>query len=561
MRKLGLLVLVLMSATSWSQPYYALDTALQRGYDLYYLGNYEEAGNAYFGALKRAQESGDKRLEAEAFRLLGEVNRASSNRPYALKYLNLAETLFSSIHDEYGIASTKNRKAAVYFEMGDSLNYMKYIQSSLKISRDNGFKDLEYNTLTILGAVQFVKALDYPGAIQTLTNALNIAEELNKVEDYPYIYNNLARLYQELGQLDSAVKYGEAALKIGEEFNIRTYIAAACGRLSLVYAALGDYEKAFAVERRYTMMMDTLGDESRDKVVAELVEKYQSEKQQEALSRQKAQIRYTLLAVGVLVIMLVVMLFLFINLRKQKEKFRKLSVRVSEQNTSLEEINVMKDRLLSVLSHDLRSPVAALSSTLEILATEDIPKDIQDSLLKELGERTNQTSQLLDNLLYWIKNQLNGISAQSLEVNVEAISHEVAAHFKRDLKTKNINLHTTFVDEPVVIADPELLRIILRNVLSNAIKFSSANSTIDLSAEKKDGEVIIQVQDHGVGMEKSQLEAIFSLKKKSFKGTNNELGAGIGLVLVRDLVEINKGKISVSSEPEKGTRIQISFPI
>ncbi|MDX5319847.1 MAG: hypothetical protein LPK45_02175, partial [Bacteroidota bacterium] len=391
-----------MVSTLFAQPYHELDSGLSRGYALYYKGDYDEAGKAYFSALKRAQEEGNKRLEAEAFRLLGEVNRASANRPYAIKYLNQAESIFSSIQDEYGVASTKNRKAAVYFELGDSLNYIKYLLSSLKISRDKGFKDIEYNSLTILGAVQYVKARDYPGAIETLTQAVRIAFEIEKIEDLPYMYNNLARLYQEINDLDSAEYYGLEALRIGEENNIRSYIANSCGRLSLIYAAKGEFQKAYQFERRYTMILDTLGDESRDKVVAELVEKYQTERQLEALARQENQLKYAVFAGIFLLLILSVMLVMFLNLRKQR-------IKMAEVNVALAEANEVKSKLLSVLSHDLRSPVAALHSSLEIILEGGVPEEVQKELLSELNVRVHYTGQLIDNLLVWIKSQLSGV--------------------------------------------------------------------------------------------------------------------------------------------------------
>ncbi|MBI1221407.1 MAG: tetratricopeptide repeat protein [Bacteroidetes bacterium] len=560
MRFIGLLVVLVVYSKGFTQAYYKLDTALERGYNLYYQGKYDEAGHAYFNALKRAQETGNKKVEAEAYRLLGEVNRASSNRPYAIKYLDKAEALFSSIHDEYGVASTKNRKAAAYFELGDSLNYSKYLASSLKISRDNGFKDIEYNSLTILGAVQFVKALDYREAIHTLQRAFSIAKELNKVEDYPYIYNNLSRLYQEMGNLDSAEIYGQKALKIGEEFNIRTYISSACGRLSLIYAGKKEWEKAFEYERRFTQFRDTLEDEGRDKVIAELVENYQTEKQQEALQRQKAQIQYTSLALAVLLILLVVITIMFFNLRKQRKQLRDVNARIGQQNDSLEEMNDLKDRLLSVLSHDLRSPVAALHSSLEILTTEEVPQAIQNQLLSELRERTDQTAQLLDNLLIWIKSQLEGLSLHKSEVNLSHLVSEVVNTMKHDLERKQLQLKMELDEKIKLEADPELVRIIIRNLASNAYKYSNPGTNIEIRLTQEKNEILLEIQDHGVGMSSSSLKNLFKLNKKSKSGTSNEKGVGIGMVLVKDLVNKSGGRITAESEAEIGTIVRVYFP-
>lgn len=499
-------------------------------------------------------------MEAESYRLLGEVNRASTNRPYALKYLDKAESIFSEIQDDYGIASTKNRKAAVYFEMGDSLMYTKYLQSSLKIARDNQFRDIEYNSLTILGAVQYVKEFDYPAAIITLKKALSIAQELGKVEDYPYMYNNLSRLYQEIDLLDSALVYGDASLKIGEEYDIRAYIASACGRLSLIYEAKGEYEKAYGYERRFNEIHDTLNQESKDKVLAELVEKYQNEKQELAIERQYAQLRYMVIAAIILVILLLIMLVLYRTNRLHRIKQKEINQKIEAQYTVLEENKLVKDRLLSVLSHDLRSPVAAISTALEIIREGFVSPEDSIVLLEELSVRVERTSELLDNLLYWIKNQLNKIAPEKVEMNIKTKVKEALDLMDPAIQQKGLRIKDNVDENFVLFADQEMIRLVLRNVMSNSIKFSDKGASIEINAAKTDDSIILSVNDSGDGMSEEVLAKIFDIRKVGTVGSHKESGMGIGLSLVRDFVEANDGTIHIESELSKGTKVQLIFP-
>lgn len=543
-----------------AQPYYQKDSALNAGYVLFYHGDYDEAGKLFFAALKGAQEVGNKQIKAEAYRLLGEVNRASTNRPYAIKYLDIAESIFSEIQDEYGIASTKNRKAAVYFELGDSLMCAKYLQSSLKIARDNKFRDIEYNSLTIQGAIQYVKAFDYPAAINTLKEALTIAQELGKVEDYPTMYVNLSRLYQEIGELDSAMVYGKAALNIGEEFDIRAYVAAACGRLSLIYSTKGDFESAYGYERRFNLIHDTLNMVSRDKVVAELVEKYQNDKQEIALERQNAQLRYMLIAAAILITLLVVMLVLYRNNRLHRNHLKAVNDKIEQQNLALEENNLVKDRLLSVLSHDLRSPVAAISSALQIIRDGYMSPEDEKILIKKLSVRVDRTSELLDNLLFWIKNQLNKLDPEKETLNIKKKVKEVLDLMAPEIKLKGIQIKDHVDDDFTLTADREMIRLVLRNIMSNAVKYSSNGASIEIMAAKTQDELTITIQDSGDGMSEEVLATIFDIRKVGTKATHKESGMGIGLSLVRDFVRVNGGDIHIESEVGKGTKVQLTFP-
>jgi len=554
-------VIVLMSGLLNAQPYYKQDSALSAGYSLLYHGSYDDAGKLFFQALKEAQQSGNRRIEAEAYRLLGEVNRASSNRPYAIKYLDEAEGIFSEIQDEYGIASTKNRKAAVYFEMGDSLMYMKYLQSSLKIARANGFRDIAYNSLTILGAVEYLNAKDYPKAIITLKEALNIARELEKVEDYPYIYNNLSRIYQETNMLDSALVYAEGALALGEEYNIPAYIASACGRLSLIYSAKGEYEKAYGYERRFNEIHDTLNLESRDKVVGELVEKYQNEKQEVALDRQNSQLRYMFFAGLILLLLLILMFVLYRNNWQHRLRLAEINEKIENQKSELEENNAVKDRLLSVLSHDLRSPVAALSSSLEILREGYVSAEDSAMLLEELSVRVERTSQLLDNLLFWIKNQLNKIQPEKQNLSLNDLVLDSLALLDPAIQQKGIHIKNNISEGFEVCADKEMLRMAIRNLLNNAVKFSDIGGWIDLSTAKTDTEILFSIKDGGIGMSQETIQDIFSLDRAGTRGTHKESGMGIGLSLVRDFLQANGASIHIESELNKGTTVQLSFPI
>lgn len=559
-RIVSILLLLLSCSLAFAQPYYLMDSSLKEGYRLYYQGAYEKAGQMFLIGLKQAQHDGNKRIEAEAYRLLGEVNRASRNSHYSLKYLNSAEEIFRELGDDYGIASTKNRKAAVFFEITDSASYLNLLNASIKISRDKGYKDLLYNNLTILGAHEFVHRKNFLGAIEILREALSVAQDLGKREDYPYIYNNFARLFREAKQTDSALYYAHASLKLGEEFQIRSYVATAAGQLSLIYHEKKDYENAWRYERRYNIVLDSINQESRDKEVGELVEKYQYDRQQQELALQEEQFRYAIIALAIFLSLLILIAVLFFKYRRQHARLAEVQKQTESQNITLEENNRLKDRLLSVLSHDLRSPMANLHHSLDLICSGDVSKEDEKMLMEELNIRVQRTSQLLDNLLFWIKNQIDRIPVKKETLSLWELCREAQLLMEKSIQQKNLLLDTHVPVDIHLFADKEMLRLVIRNLLSNAIKFSYEKSVIYLKAWRDAQGVYFEIRDQGVGISSAKLEEIFSARQLSTSGTHDELGMGIGLSVVRDFVDANGGDIQVESEVGKGAVFRLRFP-
>ncbi len=553
------LLLVSVSRSS-AQPYYLLDSSLKHGYELYLLGDYDQAGAYYLKALKKAQKEGNKRIEAESYRSLGEVNRASQNRTFALKYLDKAEQLFNRIGDEYGIANTKNRLAACYFEMGDTTRSRNYLNSSYKICKDRQFLDIQYNNLTIMGALEFFKQKNFQGAIMYLSEAYKLAEVLQREEDYPYIFNNLTRVYREIGKPDSALHYAHLALEYAQKYEVRTYMASAYGQLSLLYSDLNRYKEAYEYERLYNLHTDTIYNESRDKEVAEIVERYQNEKQEEQLRRQSVQLRYTIFLALVFLAMLLVMVYLVLHSRKQRRSLAKAQLESESRRRLLEENNRVKDKLISVLSHDLRSPVAALSSSLDIIRSSDVDKEETLRLMDELAVRVERTAQLIDNLLFWIKNQLDRTQPQPVQVNLLSETNGVALLQETAISQKDLRLEISIPKDLNIRADREMIRLALRNLLSNAIKFSHPSGRILITATRWDKYTELIVSDEGVGMSSDKLDQLFEVQQVTSTGTYEEIGMGLGLSIVRDFVQINGGEIKVSSDVNKGSSFYLRFP-
>ena len=230
-------------------------------------------------------------------------------------------------------------------------------------------------------------------------------------------------------------------------------------------------------------------------------------------------------------------------------------------------INSQKDKLFSVISHDLRGPVGRIDDLLSLMMDE---KDILSSPEKfyeyagMLKDSSSKTRELLEDLLIWSRNQFNKITFEPLQLPLQDYIQRVSRHLEPQAHGKNVALKIHIdPSEILVFADPNMLTTILRNLISNAIKFSYPNKEVIITAQKIENfQVQISIKDHGVGMDPQDQEKLFDKKTHfSTHGTKGEKGSGLGLDLCHDFVRKNNGKITVQSEPGKGSTFSFTLPL
>lgn len=228
---------------------------------------------------------------------------------------------------------------------------------------------------------------------------------------------------------------------------------------------------------------------------------------------------------------------------------------------ALEDINDTKNKLFSIVAHDLRTPLASIENYLSLLQKIDLTPEEKKTIEQSLLSSTKQTSEMLQNILYWSKDQMLGIRANLNDINLsETLAHTIKLQ-QTIARDKNIQLSYRIEPTLRVIADPDMLQLIVRNLLNNAIKFSSPGSEIKLSSSQENTNCIIQISDTGIGIQvKESGEDIFSVKHASSYGTNNEKGVGLGLMLAKNYIELQNGKIWYQNNEPKGTTFFISLP-
>ncbi|KQC02808.1 sensor histidine kinase KdpD [Pedobacter sp. Hv1] len=228
---------------------------------------------------------------------------------------------------------------------------------------------------------------------------------------------------------------------------------------------------------------------------------------------------------------------------------------------ALEEINETKNKLFSIVAHDLKAPLASVENYLSLLNKIDLDPEEKKTIEQNLLTSTRQTSAMLQNILHWSKDQMQGITVNLSPIPLLKTLHQTILLQQTLASEKNIELDYSIDNEIRVIADPDMLQLIVRNLLNNAIKFSSTGSQINLSIQQEANKCILKVTDTGIGISEEDHFNIFSLKNKGTYGTDQEKGVGLGLMLAKTYIEQQNGEIWFESNLNKGTTFFVSLDL
>ncbi|AXT63404.1 hybrid sensor histidine kinase/response regulator [Aquimarina sp. AD10] len=254
----------------------------------------------------------------------------------------------------------------------------------------------------------------------------------------------------------------------------------------------------------------------------------------------------------------------YLKIKKNGEEIANQALLISKQHEELQKLNMLKDRIFSIISHDVRAPLATLDGLLEIFSDEEIQLD-EKELIGYVGTvktELNSIQSLMDNLLYWAKSQLANREMSKTDVNINEVTQEISELFHDKIVKKSLDFYNHANSNTTIYGDKNVISFVIRNLFANAIKFTPIGGRITVDLKVIEDSVVISVIDTGVGMDKEVLDSIFDEDMVSTqKGTSGEVGTGLGLMLCKELIEQNKGSLSVKSEIGKGSTFSFTIPI
>lgn len=325
-----------------------------------------------------------------------------------------------------------------------------------------------------------------------------------------------------------------------------------------LYSQQGDYKKAYQASKDFLevtvwLKNKTQTQDSKLQLINLRADLEIEKKEVEIalLETKEKQQRALLIAIGIIVVLLFGFM-IFLQQNKQK---------IQIQKEDLSELNATKDKLFAILSHDLRSPVAILKNSLMLIEWGALSQSEFAELTNRLNIQLINVSNILDNAINWVISQMEGLKSKVIKVNVCEIIEEKISMFMPTQTAKQITIENQVSPTAQVMFDKNHFQIVISNLLQNALKFTDCGGNIVFNLIKFNNSVIISISDNGVGIAEDKLKTLFELgKTNSTLGTLRESGTGLGLLLVKELVELNDGILSVKSKIGEGTSFYIKCP-
>jgi len=259
--------------------------------------------------------------------------------------------------------------------------------------------------------------------------------------------------------------------------------------------------------------------------------------------------------------------YILSNYRIEKQLAEKRAIeldlqhqQIVAQKQKLEQLNEEKNKLFSIISHDLRSPVNSMQGYLELMLDSDLSAEESEHMKQELLDLTKNTSHMLQNLLLWSQAQMKGAGLQLKPVHLKDILTKATEYQKSIAIKKGIALEIKPFTDKLIYADSDMLELVIRNLVNNAIKFTPSGGQIGVEVKNIGDNTEISVMDNGIGINKDKQQELFKSISKSSYGTDNEKGMGLGLMLCKEYIEMQFGKISFESQEGQGSIFRVHIP-
>jgi signal transduction histidine kinase/Tfp pilus assembly protein PilF len=548
-----------------------------------YKGDYGNAIEHYLAALRIYEELGDKTGKSKAYNNISIVYLYQKNYPSAIDYLERSLKLAEELNDKTLMRSKFINFGYVYNELKDYEKSQQYYMKALKLFEEAGDRR-GVSTCYINMGVNHKSRGEYEKALDYYLKALKTKEELNEKKGLSIINVNIAEVYSAMNKNNEAVAYALRGLDIAKHIGALELQKDAYKMLFAAYDSLGNYRSAYEYHKLYTQVNDSIYNIENSKEINELLTKYDSdkkEKENELLAKdneikhlaleKEATLRNYLIALTAVVILIVLVVSSRLYLKRKANRLlmmkndliTKQKKELAENVKKLHELNATKDKLFSIIGHDLRTPFQAIIGFSELLKNDSsqVYTDKMRSKVEHINMAGKNTSALLSNLLEWSRSQTGSIDYKPEKLLLKNSIENEAEILNINAKKKNIIIDISIPEDIVIFADRNMVSTVLRNLISNAIKFTHENGNISVTAIKENGFIKISVADNGIGISPDIIGKIFDIDfQSSAKGTNNETGTGLGLVLCREFVERNGGKIGVESVLGKGSVFSFTLP-
>jgi len=562
-KKLEVAQQLLQEASGNPNPVYKHNAMLQMGQTHRMLGNFDLAISDLFQALEIAETAGLNRGVIGAYTALADTYSILGNYSNAIKYYK--KSIDQTNENDQSIL------AVTLLNLGDTYYMLEYYDSAFvcfsrsKEIYENSGNDqsgIAYNQGN-MGLVQ-AELGNLNEAESNIKEAIYTLESLGDHYGSCIFLGFMSDIYQRKGLINEAEIFADSCLSIAKRFGLKTEVRDNLLRLSRIKEQKGEPSSALKYHKEYVAIKDSISSQQVLARIENMQSAYElSQKQAEVdllKAQRKNQQAVIVTATVVVFAFAILVIVIFIYYRNKIRVNRVLK----RQKVSLERLNETKDKFFSIISHDLRGHTGNVLSLANILKEDKdkLEEKEKELFVKYLSDASQNLQLLLDNLLNWAKSQMNDHTLSKKSFNMGKVVQKNVQLFKENALRKNIAIVFEEKDIPRVYADKDMMDFVIRNLLSNALKFTSKGDQIFIEISENEDHLAITVRDTGVGMSKKQIQSLLLSAKenKSTKGTDNEEGTGLGFAICKDFVDRNNGEFRIESKPNQGSSFTFTVP-
>lgn len=543
-------------------------------------GNYKEGLSYALSSINELEKRNRFEDLSSIYKSLANAYKTSGNLDKAITYNLKRLNADNQSNNTKRLVETNKDLGDIYSTKKNYTQAISYYESALGYANSSD-TNLRASILPYLGDA-YLKKDDYKTSARYLVEAIKLNREVDNKKEMAIALNALGELNLVQNRLQTAEEQLLEAANIGKIANDDVALMENYRLMKTLDSIKGNFESAFVWQSEYHKLKEKL-DSQQTKVTSLITEEVDQEANQDTIlipdttnsinsvSKDKFD-KFKLIFYALLAAFAVVLTFfvLFLMKRNNKVKYtRELEAKnkkielqneaILEQSKHLENINKVKDKLFSIVSHDLKDSLTSTKGFIDLLKDGQLSQDEFHSLLPELSENANNASLLLFNLLNWSKSQMQSLEPKPSLFDIQDVFADKVKLVERKLEAKGIQLIDNTLRD-FIYADRSMVEIVIQNLLANAVKFCNRGDSISISNQISNGKAIISVADTGVGIKKEDIGKIFGNNTFTTRGTNKEKGTGLGLTICKELVELNKGSIWVESTVNVGSTFYVELP-
>lgn len=535
-------------------------------------------------------DKNDYKLQCEVYLRLAENFRSAGLFDNAIEVLTNAKKLALTNKDTLYLAHIYNLFAATYFEHTNiqpsisANNSRYYAEKAAQYAKKIQSNKCYVKALNILGLINRYKLKDNKEARKYYSIGFYLARKYNETSIIPALCYNLGVLNEDENNFDSVRYYSEIGLKIADSLRKKDYVGLLSKLLSNYYQHLKDYENAYNF---YKVYAENYYEISKKKEAFRLksVLTLKSQREKEAQIQADRKIRNLIIAISVVssILLIIGILALYTrqkSVKKINEHLKQINQEIqdknksldeqnkiiNEQNANLEETNAAKDRLFSIISHDLKNPIGGLKEMIYVFAEniKDFTEEEKEEILQELKLSSANVLDLLMSLLTWSRSQRGKIDFEPFLQDLKLLVIQNINMLVPLARRKSINLVDNVEENTFCYFDANMINTVIRNLITNAIKFTPSGGTITINAKeypKNPDYIMVAIQDTGIGIPADKIDKLFKVSQTyTTVGTEGEKGTGLGLLIVKDFIIKHNGEIWVESKQNEGSTFYFTIP-